>query len=299
MNKTLMAQRKSGNEKEYLVCYTLVQMKWQPEETAVTKMRTWEERYATPNNEDITLTRKWLKKFDITQHTNGSFNIILDNMGTSSKKKTATTADIVIFPSHHTSPILFSIKNNNTFLKSPCPNAFPTQAGLDETDFKDKYNDIMDNWHEELITKYGGRFPIKNDKMKHYILINNLIKSYLITYGANAFINFILDLNSENPDKYIIKYNKKTVNIYKIDIELDQYNIVPGRVKDTFLYINLVHKTKKMEPIEIQLRIKNYEAFVRRTSKVLPIKYTVSLRNIDRFRCLTATLSTNKNPIPA
>ena len=294
-----MAQRKSGNEKEYLVCYTMAKMQWTPEETAVTKMNTWSERYSDPSDEDISITKKWLKKFDITNNAPGTFNIILDNMGTSSKKSKSTTADIIIFPPNETSPILFSIKNNNTFLKSPCPNAFPTQAGLDETDFKDKYNDIMDNWHEELITKYGGRFPVKNDKMKYYILINNLIKSYLITYGVTAFIKFILDLNTENPEKYIIKYNKKTVNIYKIDIDIDQYNIVPGRVKDTFLYINLVHKTKKMEPIEIQLRIKNYEAFVRRTSKVLPIKYTVSLRHIERFICLKACSSKKRHQIPS
>ena len=281
-----MAQRKSGNEKEYLVCYTLFSLKWKPEENAVTKMNNWASRYAVPVENQIAITKEWLKKFDITEDAPGTFNIILDNMGTSGKRKESTTADIIVFPLPPSPSIMFSIKNNNTFLKSPCPNAFPEQSGIHDTGFRLQYNDIMDEWHQELITKFGGRFPVKSDKMKYYDIINNLIKSFLITYDAEKYIRFILDINEESPDKYIIKYNKDTVHIYSIDIDLNQYNIVIGNVRETFLYINLVHKTKKIEPIEIQLRIKNYEGFVRKTSKVLPIKYTVSIRNLDRFRCM-------------
>ena len=281
-----MSQRKSGNEKEYLVCYTLYTIKWKPEENAITKMNIWASRYQIPPDTQITITKEWLKKFDITEDVPGSFNIILDNMGTSRKSDKSTTADIIVFPLAPLPPLMFSIKNNNTFLKSPCPNAFNEQSGISDTNFRIQYNNIMNEWHNELVTKFGGRFPIKSDKMKYYNLINNLIKSFLLTYEAEKYVKFILDINEESPDKYIIKYNKDTVNIYSIDIDLNQYNIIIGNVKETFLYINLVHKTKKIEPVEIQLRIKNYEGFVRKTSKILPIKYTVSIRNLDRFRCM-------------
>ena len=282
-----MAQRNSGNEKEYLVCYTLYFLKWKPEENALIKMNNWATRYKQPSSNQIEITKEWMKKFGINEENPGTFNIILDNMGTSNRRKKSTTADIIVFPI--ASPtIMFSIKNNNTFLKSPCPNAFPEQSDIHDTNFRTQLNDIMEEWHTELITKFGGRFPVKSDKLKYYTLINNLIKSFLVTYNAEKYIKFILDLNEENPDKYIIKYNKDSVHIYAIDIDIQHYNIVIGAVRDTFLYINLVHKTKKVEPIEIQLRIKNYEGFVRKTSKILPIKYSVTIRNLDRFRCMKA-----------
>jgi len=285
-----MTQRTAGNKKEYLVCYTLYTLGWKPEEQAVNKMNTWAGRFETPTPDSIQITKEWLVKFDIgSDKPPGTFNVVLDNMGKSNKKKESTTADIIVFPVAGACPVMFSIKNNNTFLKSPCPHALPDQMGIaDSETFKSQYMLIMEDWYDELQSKYGGRFPVKSDKMKYYTEINNLIKSFLITYEAETFVKFILDINESSPDKYIVKYNKDSVHIYKIDIDLDQYKVVVGKVKETFLYIDLVHKTKKMDPIQIQMRIKNYESFVRRSSKILPIKYTVSLRNLDRFRCLKA-----------
>jgi len=287
-------QRKNGNEKEYLVCFTLYELGYKAMESALNKMNHWALIFPEPTAAMKELTKTWLAKFDITasDESQGTFNIVLDNMGTSGKKRASTTADIMVYPPSPANPIAFSIKNNNTFLKSPCPNAFVEQAGLDEAaaeDFTRKYADIVEPWYEELQTRFGGRFPIKTDKMSHYTLINNLVKSFLITYDATDYIQFILDINDSTPDKYIIKYNKNTAYVYKIDIDMNQYKVVVGDVRETFLHINLVHKTKKTDPIEIKLRIKNYEGFTRRTSKVLPIKYTVSIRNFDRFRCFKAT----------
>lgn len=287
--------RKSGNEKEYLVCYTLFQLGYKPQQNALNKMNHWALIFSDPTGDMIQLTMQWLKKFDVTNVNPGTFNIVLDNMGTSGKKRTSTTADIVVYLSDPAKPIAFSIKNNNTFLKSPCPSAFVEQAGLETIaaeDYNAKYTSITEDWYDELQSRFGGRFPIKDDKISHYTVINNLVKSFLITYDADKYIKFILDIgndNDTNPDKYIIKYNKNTVYIYKIDIKLSDYKVVVGDVKDTFLYINLVHKKKKMDPIEIKLRIKNYEGYVRRSSKVLPIKYTVSIRNFDRFKCLATS----------
>lgn len=290
-NKTVtitMTQRSSGNEKEYLVCYTLYSLQWKPEQQALNKMNIWATRFTNLSEKNIEMTKAWLKKFDITENNPGTFNVVLDNMGTSRKQTKSTTADIIVFPLSPSLPIMFSIKNNNTFLKSPCPNAFPEQMGIPDTDFKAKYTDIMETWYDELQTMFGGRFPVKSDKMKYYTEINNLIKSFLITYEPDKFVKFILDINEENPDKYIIKYNKDSVVIYKIDLDMNQYKIVVGKIKNTFLYIDLVHKTIKMDPIQIQLRIKNYESFVRRKSKILPIKYSVTIRNLDRFICFKA-----------
>ena len=317
-------QRNSGNEKEYLVCYSLYELGYTPMENALNKMNFWALTFPTVSENMKVLTKKWLEKCDITSDNKGTFNIVLDNMGKSKRSRASTTADIVVYPAPPALPISFSIKNNNTFLKSPCPHAFPEQARLDESasaDFSRKYGLITDDWYHELKTKYGGRFPVKAEKMDHYTRINNLVKSFLITYDAENFVKFILDIEDrdatiedrdatienrdatiENQDadsknKYIVKYNKTTATIYKIDIDMNLYKIVVGNVNDTFLYINLVHKKKKTDPIEIKLRIKNYEGFTRMKSKVLPIKYTVSIRNLEKFKCFStsAAITNSKN----
>lgn len=273
--------RINGNKKEYLVCYTLYTLGFNVHENSAIKMNQWKNIYDTPPANHINATKKILEKFKIKP---GYFKINKDNMGCS-KLKMFTTADIQIYP-REKDPIHLSIKNNNSFLKSPCPNAFPEQAGLDNAStniFKKKYAEINNKWHEDLQCK-GGRFPTKMHKMENYTKINNLIKSFLITYGANAFVKFILDLNAH---KYIIKYTKTNIIVYNIDINLDDYNIVIDDVQDTFLIINLEHKYKMKEAIQIKLRIKNYESFIRKKSKVLPIKYSVTLsaKCMDNFVC--------------
>ena len=286
-------QRRNGNEKEYLVCYTLNLIGYRTlSVNDENKIALWKSRYDVPADEDIDTTKKWLEIFDIAEEDNdnnnentGTFELCCDSSG-SSARKAATTADIIVYPNDKPR-VMFSIKNNNLFLKNPCPSCFLQQSAIMcDNDFMEKYKYIESEWYEELVTKFGGRFPQKDEKMKYYNQINNLIKGFLITYDATDFIKFILDINESNADKYIIKYNKKTVSIFKIDLDLTQYTIHFPLIQNTFLQINLVHKKKKTNPIEIRLRLKNYEPYVRRRSQTLPIKYTVSIRNFNQFQCL-------------
>lgn len=280
--------RVNGNKKEYLVCYTLYNMGFNVHKDSVVKMNHWTGLYNIPPTDQVDITKRLIERFNIKP---GFFKINKDNMGRS--RKNFTTADIEIYPNDGKETIHLSIKNNNSFLKSPCPNAFSEQAQLDEQTsrkFMKQYLEINNRWYDE-IKSGGGKFPQKKNKMINYTLINNLLKSFLITYGARQFIKFILDLSDKNT-KYIIKYTKCFIKVYNIDFDIDDYNIHIENVRDTFLLINLEHKKRIEDPVKIKMRIKNYESKIRQKSKVLPIKYSVTLSTkcMKKFECFTLAM---------
>lgn len=270
--------------KLYTVAYTLYKLEWSAKSNALAKMNVWSALFPPPSQEEIKITTEMLSKLDISQDNTGSFDIV--------QTKSKQIDDLIVFPEDNTEPIILSIKINKAFLRHPSPEHFEEEAGISDTDFMIKYKDITRSWYEEVCTKFGGRFPLKEDKVDYYVQINNLIKSFLITYDAKIFIKFIL--NTDETNRYIIKYNKNSANVYKIDIDLNKYNINIGDIKGDCMYISLHNTTKKEEPIKIQLSLKNKEAFVRRNNKNIFLQYTPRIKNFERFVCLRTRLPKEK-----
>jgi len=267
-------------EKEFLVCGTLHALGYKPKENAAIKMNSWSIQYAIPDQAQVDLTKDWLAKFDIVQ--------VDPNDMTSAPEFDIKGHDILV-----DGPIIFSLKHADAF-NNPSPGKLADQAALDDTGYSSfvaQYTDIEETWYDEINATHGGRFPLKMDKTPQYDIINNLAVTYMeMCSAAINLVKYIM----KNENKYVIKYNKASVFIYKLGVDTDKYTAIARTTAGATLTLYLQHKTKKIEPIQLRLALKNTEPFTKRSTKTLPLKYTVSVRNMDRFRVMVVKRSTSQ-----